>query len=260
MTSERTTHEPFAEWAALAAVGALDGEERTGFDAHLASGCPECDQSVEALSETTAALAWTLPDVHPPPRLRQRVMARVAAESSGRVVFGEQATARARRPFWPWLGGLAAASVITALGWGLLDTRSTLEQQRALLGRLEQDLADQRALTGLVSGTDSSVAPLKGSGVAGRADGWVAWSPERKRGFLVVHNLPPLPAGHHYQLWVIAGQTTAPAGVFDVDAIGHASLMVPVEAAKPDLFAITVEPSGGRPSPSGPIVMKSSSS
>lgn len=40
--------------------------------------------------------------------------------------------------------------------------------------------------------------------------------------------LPPLPAGKQYQLWVIAGRQALPAGVFNVDAVGHNALTVQV--------------------------------
>jgi anti-sigma-K factor RskA len=84
------------------------------------------------------------------------------------------------------------------------------------------------------------------------------WSPEKKRGFIVVHFLPPLPAGKQYQLWVIAGRQALPAGVFNVDTVGHNALTVQVGVAHPDRFAITVEPVGGRSVPSGPVMMKGS--
>jgi hypothetical protein len=47
--------------------------------------------------------------------------------------------------------------------------------------------------------------------------------------------------------------------VFEVDNLGHASLVVPVEAPKPDGFAITLEPAGGTPAPSGALLMTSPS-
>jgi anti-sigma-K factor RskA len=257
VSEDFVSHEPFAGWAALAAVGALDGEERTRFEAHLAAGCGECEQRLDEFGAAAAALAWALPDAGVPTRLRDRVMARVAAERT-----------RADRPpalrpgprpaprFWPRVTGLAAAGLVGLVAWGIYDTRSTLERQQASISRLERELRDQRAVTALVSGTDTSVAPLKGTGAAQRADGWVTWSPSRKRGFIVLHNLPPLPAGRQYQVWVVAGQTSAPAGVFDVDAIGHAALVVEIGVDRPERFAITVEPTGGQQTPSGPVVMQ----
>jgi anti-sigma-K factor RskA len=70
--------------------------------------------------------------------------------------------------------------------------------------------------------------------------------------------LPPLPPGRQYQFWVKVGQRTMSAGVFDVDAIGHAALVVTVATERPDVFAVTVEQAGGAPAPGGPIVMQGS--
>jgi anti-sigma-K factor RskA len=72
----------------------------------------------------------------------------------------------------------------------------------------------------------------------------------------VVHNLPPLPAGRQYQVWAVTGQASAPAGVFDVDAIGHAALVIEIGLDSPERFTITLEPAGGQRTPSGPVVMQ----
>ena len=55
---------------------------------------------------------------------------------------------------------------------------------------------------------------------------------------MVVHYLPALPVGKTYQLWAITGQRALSASVFQVDAIGHTALMVPVAVAHPDRFEI----------------------
>jgi anti-sigma-K factor RskA len=46
------------------------------------------------------------------------------------------------------------------------------------------------------------------------------------------------------------------AGIFDVDTIGHAALVVTVDSEHPQAFAVTVERTGGARSPEGPVVMK----
>jgi hypothetical protein len=256
------THEPFAEWAALAAVGALDGDDRARFEAHLAAGCAQCERQMRELGLCAAALAWALPDHPLPVGLRGRVLAH-AAGGGGRAPspWATRPDRRGGGRLWPRIGGLVAAGLVGALAWTVYDMRSELQRQRFAILRLEQELQGQRAVTALVSGTDTSAASLRGAGAAERADGWIAWSPSRKRGFLVVHNLPALPAGRQYQLWVLdAGQKPTSAGVFDVDAIGHAALVIEVGADPPRRFAITAEPAGGRPVPSGPVVMEGAAS
>jgi anti-sigma-K factor RskA len=257
MSRPAMSHEPFAEWAALASIQALDGDEQARFYAHLAAGCAECEETQRELARAAAALPLALPDAHVPPELRARLMAQIGSAPPAARLSAPAPRSRVRSTSWRWAAGLVAAGVVGIMSWDQYHLRSALERQQASLARLEHELAGQRALTSLVSGTDSSVASLKGTAPAPQADGWIAWSPSRKRGFLVVHNLPLAPAGKQYQLWVLAAGQPAPAGVFDVDTLGHASLVVPVEAPQPDGFAITLEPSGGAPAPSGSPFMTS---
>ena len=78
---------------------------------------------------------------------------------------------------------------------------------------------------------------------------------------LVVYELPPPPPGRSYQLWVIVGGEPVSAGVFEVDA-GRAQpatrrrTLPPIEG--PVTIAVTVEPAGGLPKPSGPMVLAGS--
>ena len=70
-------------------------------------------------------------------------------------------------------------------------------------------------------------------------------------------NLAPLPADRQYQLWVFVDGKPVDAGVFDPDASGRALFeskdLAAIRIAQN--FAVTVEPRGGLPQPSGPIVL-----
>jgi anti-sigma-K factor RskA len=71
----------------------------------------------------------------------------------------------------------------------------------------------------------------------------------------VATNLPPLPPGRVYQLWVVADKPLS-AGVVVPDAAGHLTVIssAPV-AVHPKAFAVTVEPEGGSPGPTTPILL-----
>ena len=67
-------------------------------------------------------------------------------------------------------------------------------------------------------------------------------------------NLPPLPAGRTYQLWVLTAQPSPiSAGLLRPDANGRASAMfnTPPDIPQPTAMAVTIEPEGGVPSPTG---------
>jgi anti-sigma-K factor RskA len=91
-------HEPFTEWAALYAMGTLEGEERTQFEAHLATGCSDCTTMLSELSAVVATLAWAAPAVSPRPELREKLLARVRTESSPEAL----SFSLTRSPAWVW--------------------------------------------------------------------------------------------------------------------------------------------------------------
>jgi hypothetical protein len=73
------------EWDALAvgwALSALDPEDEDRFADHL-PGCARCTATVRESLYTVADLAYALPDEAPPPVLKSRLMAAVAAEPRG---------------------------------------------------------------------------------------------------------------------------------------------------------------------------------
>jgi anti-sigma-K factor RskA len=84
----------------------------------------------------------------------------------------------------------------------------------------------------------------------------VFWSPKARRGVLVAARLAALPADRQYELWVFLNGKPVNAGVFDVNATGRAmfeSTSFPDPGAQN--FAVTVEPRGGMPAPTGPVVL-----
>ena len=256
-------HEPFTEWASLYAMAALDEEERTQFEAHLATGCLACTTMLSELSEVVAALAWAAPAVSPRPALREQLLARVRTEQVPPVPA--PLSRLTRPPLWGWwhralwAGRVAVAGLVAVLGWALYDAQGQLGTQRVVNQQLTEELAQARVLTTLVAHTDTHVAALASSQPTTLpAAGWIVWSPSKQRGFMVVHFLPALPVGQTYQLWAIAGQQALSATVFQVDTVGHAALMVPVAVAHPDRFEITVEPAGGVAVPSGPVMLHGS--
>jgi anti-sigma-K factor RskA len=256
-------HEPFTEWATLYAMEALDEEERTQFEVHLATGCEACTTMLSELSTVVAALAWAAPAVSPRPELREKLLTRVRTEQASQLPT--PAFSMTHPPLWVWwhralwAGRVAVAGLVGFLGWALYDAQVQLGKQRVVNYQLTEELAQERMLTNLVAHTDTHVAALTNSQpTTPPSAGWIVWSPSKQRGFMVVHFLPALPEGKMYQLWAIAGQQALSSTVFQVDTVGHAALTVPVAVAHPDRFEITVEPAGGRAVPSGPVMLHGS--
>jgi anti-sigma-K factor RskA len=251
------------ELAALYAVGGLDGEDRARFEALLRSRDPDAVAALGDFESTLLGIAAESSE-SPPPRVRAALMDRVAAEGRGEPARVPVRPVRRRRVLWPAVWAAAMAAGIAAIAVGLVVSMS-YEQRLDALAReaaaLKSDIARRQQLLAMLRDPATQIVGLAGLAPAPAARARMIWkSPEG--GFLIAAGLPPAPAGKTYQLWAIAGQNPpVSAGVFTVDARGAGSLRVPPlpGVEKVDVFAVTLEPAGGLPAPSGPMYLASKS-
>ena len=247
------------ELVAAMALGVLLDADRAELERHLAEGCASCEALLVNLREASTALASEVPPVRPPDELRSRILASLGP---ARVPVKPASPVFARV--------LAAAAVLLLVLVGLDDARlrrqrEDLRSQSAeLASRLqsaESALAERTLRARVLESDDVQMLLLGGKDPQPSARGRVFWSPKAKRGVLVAGNLTPLPADRQYELWVFQKGQPVAAGVFDVDAQGRAlfeSTQFP--EAEAQNFAVTVEPRGGVPAPTGPIVLVGSPS
>jgi hypothetical protein len=80
----------------------------------------------------------------------------------------------------------------------------------------------------------------------------VAWDPYQNRGVVAMQNLPAPPPGHDYELWVLDPAADAPIDAGLITA-SRPFTVKPVTTPNPG-FAVSLEPSGGSPALSGPIL------
>ena len=256
------THEPFDTLAPVYAVGALDGDDLVRFEAHLREGCPTCEAVLRESAETFVALGHAAPPMIPPAHVRDELMRRVQTSSRPRarrfrwVAWGA-GTAAAAVAAAAFTGGLVASRYEKRLGVVARETAQVREQVRREQAVLRDELAAARAMADLLRDPATRVVALDGLPAAPSASGRVVWH-EKAGGRLYVTGLPPAPAGKTYELWTIAGPAPRPAGTFDVDPAGRAAHAVAPAADGPvKVFAVTLEPAGGVPAPTGPMVLAS---
>jgi anti-sigma-K factor RskA len=261
--------ERLLEMAPLAALGALDGEDRSTFEAALATS-PTLGKELAAFEELVGRLAREVDPVSPSPGLRRRVLEATRPSAAATVAR----PAPPRRPVLAWLA--AAAAVL--LGVGLLIARheraaarreaemakaqvETLSaQMRDALAKLEglqKQIAEERSVRELIAHGESRVATLAGLPAAPQARARMVWNPASREAVLLAEGLAPAPAGKAYEVWVIAGAQPVPAGTFQVDASGRAVFRLPpvADVARVKTFAVTLEPASGTPAPTGPMVL-----
>ena len=244
-----STHEELKANAAGYVLGSLDPEERRAFESHLA-GCAECSAEVASLRPVADVLATAVPQVTPRAELRDRILSAGVAGPSSDPGPGPKTRLyalhdRKTPPALVWLP-LAAAIVIAV---GAAAYVATLQRQ---MGALQARFDQAQATTAVLAAPDLARIDLQGQQVAPDARARALWS--RSRGLVfTAANLPPAPAGKAYQVWVVTAQAPVSAGLLTTDPTGGGTqyYMTPADIAPPVAVAVTLEPSGGVPSPTG---------
>jgi anti-sigma-K factor RskA len=255
------THEQLRDLLPALSLGALDADERRDVVAHVAT-CAECSAELAALENVVGNIGLEGPPVTPPKALKRKVLARIEDERAGKPPV---------RPLWA--RGLAlAASLALAIGaslyaWVLRSqidilredvaaTASEASKLRDELATLRRNWAEVTRVMDVLRAPDMLKVDLKGQPTLPSGTGRAFWS--RSAGLMfTAEGLPALPKDRVYQLWIIKGGVATGAGTFVPDPAGAASVTASVAATAevPDAFGVTIEPSGGSPTPTMPIVM-----
>lgn len=266
------THEEVRDALSFYASGRADAAMRERLETHL-RGCPECQEALRADYHSADALGRGVDQVRPRPALRQQVIGSIAGAASQAArpdVVIERGVGR-----WHWLAA-AAATVAIIASLGLFYARRELAEVRAELvawqlrvaeaedraARASTEAVSQRRVVAVLTATDLLHARLSGiaPAAAARARAFVSAS----SGTIVfsAEGLPALPADRVYQLWAIVGTTPVSAGVFSPGADGRSQVVaqLPPLDGPPTTIAVTLEPAGGVPKPTGPIYLAGATS
>lgn len=127
------------------------------------------------------------------------------------------------------------------------------DMARQELEKDQQELARAREVEQILTAPDAPVTVLAGTNEAPQARARLVYDKRTGSAVFSAANLPHAPAGKEYQLWYIADGKPLPGGVFNTDASGRAFLRdrVPVAGRNASIFAVTLEPTGGLPAPTG---------
>jgi anti-sigma-K factor RskA len=263
------------ELAPIFALGALDGDDLASFRAALPAS-PELQAEVVSFESVCGRLAHATATARPAGGLRARALGAVG-------VFPAPASARRPTPAapvahpTPWLAWAATLAAVTAGGLYVREhlllsdlrrdaaavrtERDGLEaevlQARMELATLQRQLTQEVAFRELVGQRESRQVLLAGLEPAPAAVARAVWNPATREAVLLVAGLAPAPPGKVYEAWVIASGAPVPAGTFQVDASGKAVLRMPAvdETSRVKTFAVTIEPDGGTPAPTGSMVL-----
>lgn len=250
------THEQFADDLALYALEELSAADHQEFDEHLET-CASCRRELQALRGDLALLALSSSGPKPPVRSRDRLLEAIAQEPRR----GGAAAGARRSGWWAWIPALAALGMLF-ITVGVWKTNTRLKDQMAEMSNRYQDqsvqLAQARENLHLLTSTDAMHVSLTPQNAAKHPSATAIYSSNQKRVLLMASNLPPVPEGKAYELWLIPMKgAPMPAGVFKPDEHGNAMMMdhpMP-EGVEAKAFAITMENEAGSDKPTSPILL-----
>jgi anti-sigma-K factor RskA len=256
MTHIQLTDE-LQERAILYAAGALPEDERREHLQHLEEdGCAVCREAAREFESIAQTLAMGLPHETPSPAVKERLMAQISL-----VPGSLREMPRTPRRALFWTGWLAAAAswILIAFVFNMnANLRNNVESLSARVAELETQIGSQRTVLASLTSPQVRVVNLSGQGATPQARGRIFWDERQRNWRVYVGSLPPAPAQRTYQLWFVP-RTGNPvsASVFNTTGDGSAELDIAIPAGVTEVAAaaVTTEPAGGVPQPTGGFVL-----
>ncbi|HEY0242939.1 MAG TPA: anti-sigma factor [Gemmatimonadaceae bacterium] len=161
---------------------------------------------------------------------------------------------------------IAATLALIITGAQLFRVTTDRDRMREQVAALDSVQSPTDSLTAMLSRKDSMIAAMTGPDVkvvplviegASEPLGRMMWNRASNDWIMVTYNLRPPKPGKTYQVWLVTDDAKISAGTFHPDANGgtfmHARYAMDRNALR--AVAITEEPEGGMPAPTGPMVV-----
>ncbi|MGF7237125.1 MAG: anti-sigma factor [Frankia sp.] len=217
------------------ALDALDDHERASVERHLAE-CPVCADEVEQL-RAVAALLGSAAAEPPPPSLRDAVLAGVEGTRQLPPRLPSRGRASRTRRLYAVAASVAAGVVLAAFGVVAVDQHDQLNQAR-------RQAADLGAFASAIAATTSH--PVAGGGT-------LAAAAAGDHVFVSARDLPALPGGRVYQLWLTGPTGIRSLGVVDGQS-GGVDRLVTASPSEALAVKVTIEPAAGSAQPTTPVL------
>ena len=258
-------------------LGSLESSEMLGIDRHVAA-CPDCILRLRQEGAIVADLAYAVPQVKVPPGVKRRLFARIRLDSldekpSSKIqawssLLADLGLSLAAR------SGFAVTSllvVIMVLGGIWFNSRlnqiagekEALAAQIATVTDSEAEMMErwkaQHDLIQKAAAPGTTVKTLSASKTTVSASAFIVVEAAGMKGTLTAVDMPQLPAGKVYQVWLVKDGGIYNAGaVFTVDSTGYgqADIVLTAPLSEFDAMIITVESEGGSADPTSESVLK----
>jgi hypothetical protein len=168
-----------------------------------------------------------------------------------------------KRRVWPVLIPWALAAMLaiacSVLGYRVSSLNESLSDEANLVSNLAGKASHAQQVLEVLNAPQAQRVTLTAAKTPPVPTAHTIYLPDRGALLMEASNLQPIPPGKTYELWMIPadGKAPIPAGTFQPDARGYASVVLPTLPAgiAAKAFGVTVENAGGSQSPTPPLVL-----
>ena len=247
------TEQRFGEHYIEYVLGTLGEPQSREFEDHLVE-CSECREKLVELEEVLHSLPHALPQSTPAPSVKEALLEEIS-KTHGSVEH---------KGSW-WRAAAIAASILLILGAAVLlrfyqvsyQKDLTISSLQAEVERLRIANQDLNIKVNELARPDLKFINLVGLTNYESVAGSVFVQTEEERATVFLHNLPALSEDQDFQLWVIEkDKAPHPSTVFQsLGQVTELQLNLPAGVVALQAFALTIEPKGGSPQPTGSMVV-----
>lgn len=277
--------ERLEELIALYSLGIIEEDELGELESFRENGSGEIRKRISEYERVANSLLYAADEKAPRPELREKLIANISASEKKTPAEQDKPSVWERlQPFWYGLGAAAAATaVFLFIANQSMNTQidllrkqlaaveeksenqaemieslqSNLETKNELIAKLENTVSRKAELVGYIENPDVIVIDLGNLKKEINSLGRVMWDKSRDSAIFCGINLPKTSPDKTYQLWAIIDSKPKSYGVFNVDEEGNGVIKLnyqdPYETIQQ--FAVTLEPAGGVPQPTGEMYL-----
>ena len=236
-------------------LGTLEDRLQQELEGHLET-CAECRQSLSELEDTLHSLPLVLPQTPPPAHVKDRILEQVKSRTLETKIPSSAGS------FWR-TAAIAASIAAIVLGGLLIRLEQESQRKDSTIATLQRESEQLRGTNqGLNQRINQLTQPsLRYLNLAGLENyeevaGSAFIDPDNTSASVFLHNLPSLEPNQYFQLWVIEeDEPPYPSNLFQTaDVITALDVALPIEADRVIALAVTIEPAGGSPQPTGPMI------
>lgn len=262
-------NQTFTELASAYVLGALSPEERKSFEKELSSITTEQKDELRQLLLVSESLNLAGEEQSAGSHVKEEIFRVIAAKEMTKSKAGNESSIFEKIAAFFGLDKPALSLVVSfvllfstiGISFYASSLYDELELTQRQLALVENEFESQQRVISVLYSPQLTFVDLGGTDADPEGYGKVMWCQKDKFGVIQLANLSNIPDDKDYQLWVIKEGVEAPisAGVFNIENRPGGTIyideLVETDRSLINAFAVSIEPKGGMPQPTGDIVL-----